>query len=48
MKDSTVEEIVQRIVASYPAAQSGSGAHKVWMYRECSAGAETVVEVKVL
>jgi hypothetical protein len=48
MKDATVEEIVQRIVASYPAAQSGSGAHKVWMYRECSAGAETVVEVKVL
>jgi hypothetical protein len=48
MKDSSVEEIVQRIVASYPAAQSGSGAHKVWMYRECHAGAETVVEVKVL
>ncbi|HEX7287545.1 MAG TPA: hypothetical protein VF532_15260 [Candidatus Angelobacter sp.] len=48
MKDSTVEEIVQRIVASYPAAQSRSGAHRVWMYRECRAGAETVVEVKVL
>lgn len=48
MKNATVEEIVQRIVASYPAAQSASGAHKVWLYRECRAGAETVVEVKVL
>jgi hypothetical protein len=43
MKDATVEEIVQRIVASYPA-----GTHKFWLYRECRAGAETVVEVKVL
>jgi hypothetical protein len=43
MKDATVEEIVQRIVGSYPA-----GTHNLWLYRECRAGAETVVEVKVL
>ena len=48
MKNATVEEIVERIVASYPAAQSVAGGHKVWLYRECSSGAETLVEVKVL
>ncbi len=48
MKNATVEEIVERIVASYPAAQSASGTHKVWLYRECRNGAETLVEVRVL
>jgi len=48
MKNATVEEIVERIAASYPASQSAAGAHKVWLYRECRAGAETLVEVKVL
>jgi hypothetical protein len=48
MKNATVEEIVERIVASYPAAQSVAGGHKVWLYRECNSGAETLVEVKVL
>jgi hypothetical protein len=42
VKDATVEEIVQRIVGSYP------GTHNLWLYRECRAGAETVVEVKAL
>lgn len=48
MKNATVEEIVERIVASYPAAQSVAGGQKVWLYRECNSGAETLVEVKVL
>lgn len=42
VKDATVEDIVQRIVGSYP------GTHNLWLYRECRAGAETVVEVKAL
>lgn len=48
VKDATVEEIVQRIVAGYPAAEGNGGGRRFWLYRECSSGAETVVEVKVL
>jgi hypothetical protein len=46
MKNATVQEIMDRIVDSYR-APAGSGLHKVWVYRECQSGAETVVEVKV-
>ncbi|MBZ5531702.1 MAG: hypothetical protein LAO20_09745 [Acidobacteriia bacterium] len=46
MKNATVQEIMDRIVDSYR-APAGSGLHKVWVYRECQSGAETVVEVRV-
>ena len=47
LKNATVQEIMDRIVDSYR-APAGSGLHKVWVYRECQSGVETVVEVKVL
>lgn len=43
MKNATVEEIVQRIAASYP-----NKAGRFWSYRECQRGAETLVEIKIL
>jgi len=47
LKNSTVQEIMDRIVDSYR-APAGSGLHKVWVYRECQKGAETFIEVRVL
>lgn len=43
MKNATVEQIVQRIAASYP-----NGGSRFWSYRECRRGPETLVEVKIL
>ncbi|MGH9564719.1 MAG: hypothetical protein ACRD4I_01930, partial [Candidatus Angelobacter sp.] len=48
MKNATVEQVVERIVASYPAAQGVGGPHRVWEYRECHSGAEMLMEVKIL
>lgn len=47
MKNATVQDIMDRILDSYP-APAGSGLHKVWVYRECQRGAETLVEIRVL
>jgi hypothetical protein len=46
MKNSSVQQIVERILAGTPAAQGSSG--KLWLYRECHAGAETLVELRIL
>ncbi len=43
MKSATVEEIVQRIAANYP-----NNGGRVWSYRECQRGTETLVEIKIL
>ncbi|HSM86142.1 MAG TPA: hypothetical protein VLT16_08325 [Candidatus Limnocylindrales bacterium] len=42
MKNSTVQEIVERITAG------ARGTQKIWIYRECRTGAETLVQVKIL
>jgi len=47
MKNATVQDIMDRILDSYP-TPAGSGLHKVWVYRECQRGAETLVEIRVL
>jgi hypothetical protein len=47
LKNATVQEIMDRILDSYPTS-AGSGLHKVWVYRECQRGAETLVEIRVL
>jgi hypothetical protein len=47
MKNATVQDIMDRILDSYPTV-AGSGLHKVWVYRECQRGAETLVEIRVL
>lgn len=43
MKKATVEQIIERIAASYR-----NGGSRLWSYRECRRGAETLVEVKIL
>lgn len=48
MKNATVEQVVERIMTSYPAAQDAGGPHRVWEYRECHSGAEMLMEVKIL
>ena len=46
LKNATVAEILDRIVAGYRSENNGSPYH-LWVYRECRSGAETFVEIRV-
>jgi hypothetical protein len=43
LTNATVEQIVQRIAASYPRDEN-----RFWSYRECQSDDETLVEIKIL
>jgi hypothetical protein len=46
VKNATVAEILDRIVAGYRSEDNVSTYH-LWVYRECRSGAETFVEIRV-
>jgi hypothetical protein len=45
VKNATVEQILDRIVAGYHSARRPL--YRLWIYRECRSGAETFVEIRV-